>query len=482
MKKEAGILLPIFSLDGRNSIGTLGNDAKTFIDFLYNNDFTWWQILPINMTDEFHSPYNSPSIYSINPLFIDLEVLYCQGLISKKELISEQKDNLGRCAYTELDNNRYKTLYKAFERFTDYSVLLEFGKNNKHIMEFCEFQSIKEQNPNTNWNKWEKKIYPQERLYFWLFLQYEGYRQYYEIKKYAAKKNIKIIGDMPMYSSYNSSEVFFYPYYYQLDSEFSPIFLSGAKPDGFSSKGQCWGHPVYNWNKIAQNNYRFWIEKISHMASLYDGIRLDHFRGYESFWSIPSQTTDALQGIYQQGPGIELFKSSQKITQSKIMVGEDLGITDPKVQKLIDELEFDTMRVIQYILYQNNEKDNPDNYSYQSIAYTGTHDNQTLIGYLNSLSPKEEEALNQKLKKRENESLFQCIIRNLYESKAHIVIFPIQDVLRLDDNFVFNTHKPSNFNWSFRINHDYLFNNSNVELFCIYNRKGKNNAKYLRNM
>lgn len=470
MKKESGVLLPISALDGYYSIGSFGREAKKFIDFLHDNGFTWWQILPICVTDEYNSPYNTSSVYSINPFYIDLENIYEQGLITKDELKSEQTYNFGKCNYIKLSQTRLSLLYNAYKRFSDYKILHGFF-NNKYILEFCQYKSLCHVNGSNNWKEWKKNIMSNNHFNFWLFLQYEGNRQYSELKKYANSKNVKIMGDLPMYSSFFSSEVYFHYEYYQLDKQKNPLFLSGARPDGFSSTGQCWGHPVYNWDKIAEDGFKFWLDKIAYAANLYDGIRFDHFRGFESYWAIPAKNSNALKGVYKPGPGKELFIRAKPYISKKTIVGEDLGITSVEVQKLIDCLGFNNMRVFQYILDENNSKDTPENYTKKCIAYTGTHDNQTLVGYLNSLPEESQNILKSRLKIRNQETLFDCIIRNMYESNASILVFPIQDVLKLDNRYILNNHIPSKNNWTFRINNELMKNAYSIKMFAEHNRK-----------
>ena len=450
MKKEYGILMPVFSMDNAYAIGSFGEMAKKFIDILNENGFTWWQILPLCTTDNLNSPYNSTSIYSINPYYIDLEMLFLKGLISHQDLLNQQIHNNGRCDYLHLKKTRMHILYKAFLKFTNTKELNNFIGNNPQIKKFCKFQALSEKNHTSEWQKWTSLDYEKEIERFWQFLQYEAYMQWDSLKQYANSKNVKIMGDLPMYSSYCSSDVYFFPHFYQFDENKKPIYLSGAKPDDFSSVGQCWGHPVYNWENIRNNNFCFWIDKFAHYSKLFDGIRLDHFRGFESYWVVPSTTKNALDGHYEKGPGFPLFSAAKKHLNSMIVVGEDLGITTNSVQDLINKTGFYNMRVLQYCLI--NSEDLPVNYSQNCIAYTGTHDNHTLKGYINSLGTAERNELRQILNIPYTESLYDGIVLKMCQSNAKIIFFPLQDIIGLDDNFVFNTHKPSVYNWSFRLN------------------------------
>lgn len=441
--------MPIFSLDNKYSIGSFGESAKKFIDFLHGSGFTWWQILPLCVKDEFNCPYNSSSIYSIDPYYIDLELLFSQGLITSHELYEQQTENNGMCNFQKLNGSRLKTLYNAFLKFNKYYELNKFIAYNPNIKMFCKYMSLCFKNKTNFWNKWTELNCDKNIETFWQFLQYEAFTQWIALKKYANSKNIKIMGDLPLYSSFCSSDVYFNMQYYQFDYNMRPIFLSGAKPDSFSSIGQCWGHPVYNWEAIKKDNFNFWLEKFSYYSKLYDGIRLDHFRGFESFWVVPVDTQNALDGHFEKGPGIQLFSAAEKYLKTKTIVGEDLGVTTQEVQKLIDKTGFYNMRVFQYCL--SNVSDLPMNYAQNCIAYTGTHDNNTLMGYINALSDNEKKILRQKLSIPPTHDLFDGIIYNICQSNARIIFFPIQDILKMDGNYVINSHKPSINNWSFRI-------------------------------
>lgn len=470
MKKETGILLAISSLHGNYSIGSFGRPAKEFVDFLHENKFTWWQILPLCQTD--NSPYSASSIFSISAYYIDLEIIFNEGLLTKEELDSQFELNNGKCNYSRLKKERLKTLYSAFRRFNELDRLQEFVNNNSYVREFCEYEALCFVNNNRDWRCWHKFEIPHEVLNFHYFLQYQAYEQFFELKKYAGQKGIKIMGDLPLYTSLCGSEVYFHRKDYQLGDNYNPVLLSGARPDGFSATGQCWGHPLYAWDTIATNYFAHWKDKLIHMCNLFDGIRLDHFRGFESYWAVSSATRNAAKGQFLPGPGRKLFDSVKDHISSKLMVGEDLGKTTVPVQTLIDELGFYNMRVIQYGLDENNEEDLPTNYTENCVAYTGTHDNHTLISYLENLSSKDKLRLSNSLPCRNREDLYTCVVRSMYESKAQYLIFPIQDILRLDDKYVLNTHMPNEDNWRFRITKDML-NNPNAAIFKSLNEGEK---------
>ncbi len=461
MKPDYGVLMPIFSLDNKYSIGSFGQEARKFVDILSEAGFSWWQILPLCISDEFNSPYNSSSLFSINPFYIDLEELYFNNLISHKELQEQITLNDGRCNYKKLYSSRIQLLYSAFLRFKDFNKLDFFISQNSGVEDFCKYQSLCHVNKTNSWMKWVNFKSSDIHEKFWEFLQYKAYSQWISLKKYANKKNIMIMGDLPFYSSLFSSEVYFNQSYYQLDLQGNPIYLSGAKPDEFSSIGQCWGHPVYNWKNIENDDFNFFKTKFSFYSMLFDGIRLDHFRGYESYWVVP-KTRDALIGHYEKGPGASLFNAVKEYTANKIIVGEDLGIITPEVQCLINETGFYNMRVFQYCL-KNPALDLPKKFTEKCVAYTGTHDTHTLIGFLNSLSQSDISKLYHNLNIKRSSNIYKSIINSLLKSKAKIVFFTIQDILKLDDNFVINTHAPSDTNWSFRLKDIHQLENSMID-------------------
>lgn len=468
MKKESGIILALSSLDGKYSIGSLGKSAIKFIDFISDNGFSWWQMLPICKTDAYNSPYNSASIFSIDPFYIDLEILSEKELLTEQELKNQSTINIGKCNYEKLKSDRLLILRSAFNRFKQYYEMEKFIAEHRYIKEYCVYTALCNINNTYDWREWKIKEAATSELYFQYFLQFEAYSQFKSIGNYARLKNVKLMGDLPLYTSLFGSEVYFHRDNYLIDEHGNPLYLSGARPDGFSSKGQCWGHPVYDWKKIKDDGFDYWKNKIIHLAQLYDGIRFDHFRGYESYWAIPASTKNATEGFFLSGPGKSLFDSVEESISGKILVGEDLGITTAKVQALIDELNFYNMRVFQYGLDKDNEIDLPVNYTENCIAYTGTHDNHTLKTYLKELSSTDKTRLRKILHIKRRESLFDCVVRNMYSSKAALIFFSVQDILRLDDKFILNTHKPNEGNWSFRLTKKQLDSHS-VKKFKKYN-------------
>lgn len=452
MKKEIGVLMAISSLNNEYSIGSFGKPAEEFIDFLYVNGFTWWQMLPLCIPDELHSPYNSSSIYSINPFFIDIEQLYDEQLITYEELMNEKSINNGICNYKKLNESRYSLLYKAFTRSNESNLISKFIIEYPHINEFCKYQAFTRNDvyKTIARNALCSEI---ETFYeFWIFTQYVAYKQLKALVHYAKQHNVQLMGDLPLYSSYCSSEFYFYPKNYYVDENKIPTFLSGALPDTFSSTGQCWGHPVYNWDEIRKDNFKFWIDRFSHMSTIFDGIRLDHFRGFESYLAIPTHSRNPLEGHFIPGPGKELFIASQEVLAEKVIVCEDLGVTTPEVQKLIDECGFYNMRVLQDNFGNNFQTNFPTNYSDKCIAYTGTHDTLTLSEYINSLGMSAIKKLKKMFQCESNDLLYETIMESMCKSNAKIIFFPIQDLFRTKDKYVLNTHIPSTENWCYRIN------------------------------
>lgn len=343
-------------------------------------------------------------------------------------------------------------LYKAYSRNNESTAINQFMIDNPHINEFCKYQANKKNDMHTKAIA-GKYCANREMMYkFWAFTQYKAFEQLQFLINYAQQHNVKLMGDLPLYSSQNSSEFYFYPQYYRIDEDGKPLFLSGAVPDMFSSTGQCWGHPVYNWEEIRKENFKFWVDRFLHMSKLFDGIRLDHFRGFQSYLAIPAHSRNPLHGHFEPGPGEDLFVAAQEVLKGKTIVCEDLGVTTPKVQELVDKCGFYSMQVLQYGLDNNFQINLPVNYSNNCIAYTGTHDTPTLLGYINSLNKSTTAKLEEIFKSDSLSLLYDNIMDAMCKSNAYIVFFPIQDLLKTSDRYVLNTHVPSIENWCFRLN------------------------------
>lgn len=471
-ERKSGVLMHISSLFGDYGIGSFGEGAKEFIDFLKECGFTYWQTLPFCMADDCNSPYQSYSAFGGNPYFIDLDILFKKGLITTEELESQKQSTPYSCEYSRLYHTRFDILLKAGKRAQNKSEINEFIEKNKYLKDFCEFMGRKAANGGKPWYEWENDSIDNATFEMWKFIQFEFFAEWNEIKKYANEKGIKIIGDVPIYVALDSSDTWGNPQYFMLDRDNVPTSIAGVPPDYFCEDGQKWGNPLYNWEEIKKDGYKWWCDRISHMLTIFDGIRLDHFRGFESYWSIPKDAKTAKEGEWKKGPGIELCEKFKEIAGDKLIIAEDLGDIDDNVRKLVKDSGFPGMNVFQFGFFGDTKSNHmPHNYKENSVSYTGTHDNNTLLGYLWELNENER-----------REMLFYCgyesedwergynnILKTVFESHSGLVIFPIQDLLGYGSDTRLNIPGKADGNWQFRITKDQL-NTIDKEKFKKYNR------------
>ena len=471
MKRSSGVLMHITSLWGEYSCGSFGTPAKEWIDFLAESKFTYWQILPFCIPDEYNSPYKSFSAFSGNPFFIDLPTLEEQGLITKEELKAAEQKSPHLCEFDRLNEERLALLKAAATRFTDVDAMNAFFKTHKHTEAFCKFMALREANGGKPWTEWTKKKADTKALFAWKFIQYTVFTQWKSIKDYANAKCVKIIGDIPIYVDIDSSDVWASPELYQLGEDLKPKKVAGVPPDYFSADGQKWGNPLYDWDKMAEDGFSWWRDRMAFMCELFDGVRIDHFRGLESYFSIPAEEPTARNGVWVKGPGMALVRALKEVCGDKLIIAEDLGDITPEVKELVKESGFPGMRVMQFgFLGDKDSPHLPHNYDNNCVAYTGTHDNNTLLGYVWDLSVKERERF---LRYVGYESpmwdrCYDFILRTMMASHAGLVIFPVQDLLKYGMDTRINTPGVSNGNWAFRITKE-QFSTLNKNLYCDWN-------------
>lgn len=453
MQRSCGVLMPISSLPSMTSIGDFGHEGERFVDFLAECGFSYWQTLPFCLPDEFHSPYKSYSSFSGNYYFISPVKLYEQDLITRAELLEATQEIDYACEYERLEEERFALLYQAAMRVKDRSAVEAFIKEHPHIASFCRFMALSAKNKGEVWRNWQDMKADDDLLFAWEFTQYEFFRQWKELKAYANEKGVRIIGDIPIYVDYNSSDVWENPAYFDLDEALLPRNVAGCPPDMFAKDGQMWGNPLYNWQKMKEDGYSFWRARLRHMFELFDGVRLDHFRGFSSYWSIPAGAKTAKEGKWMKGPGRAFVDMIKEEAQGRLIIAEDLGEATPDVPKLLSYSGFPGMKVFQFGFL--GEKDSPHvpyNYPENCVAYTGTHDNETLLSFIFSMDEGERRRLfaycNHTAK--DWESACDAVIRAMYASHAGTVIFPIQDLLRFGCDTRMNTPGKTENNWSFR--------------------------------
>lgn len=481
--------MPIFSFPGEEGIGTFGKTAYEFVDYIYDANVRLWQILPLHPLTFGNSPYQSTSTYAGNVYLIDLNFLYNDGLLEKKDIISIGKiKNENRVDYDFVFNYKKVLLLKAAKNFyhnSDKRDYEDFSKECAYFLdEYAIFTLLKDRYNGIEYSGWDKihrlhyddvinefkKQNPYE-LELYKIIQYLFFKQWFKLKEYANKKNIKIIGDMPIYSSLDSVEVFSDYKNFLLDENRRPLNVAGCPPDAFSSEGQLWRNPLYDYNFMKNDNYKYLINRISHLLKLYDVIRFDHFRGFASYYSIPASANTAKMGKWEIGPGIEFFNILKNTLGNVEIIAEDLGIIDDHVQNLLKATSFPGMKVVEFAFGGDAEhhKYLPKNYEENTVAYLGTHDNDTFVGWLNKASEIEKKQaidllnLDIDIKDINDENTIRdkkChldAIKELFSSKANTVVVLMQDLLGLGTEARINTPSTvGEHNWSYRFKKDYL--------------------------
>ena len=459
MQRKSGVLMHILSLYGDYSIGSFGKAAKEFVDFLTECKFSYWQVLPFCMADDVNSPYQSYSTFAGNPYFVDLEVLKSKGLVTDAELEAQRQQQPYSAEYVKLYHTRLNFLKEVSKRVKYTQDVNNFIDENPYLKQFCEFMALKEANDNKPWAEWENEKYSDETLFMWKFIQYEFFTQWAEIKTYANSKGIKIIGDIPIYVSLDSSDVWANKEQFLLDEKNVPLCVAGVPPDYFCEDGQLWGNPIYNWDAMRKNGYKWWIDRIKHMTNMFDGVRIDHFRGLEAYWAVPYGEKTARNGKWVKGPGMELINKINRVVSDKLIMAEDLGEITPEVEQLVKDSGYPGIRVFQFgFLGDYDNPHMPHNYCNNCVAYTGTHDNNTLLGYLWELDEGNKKRMLEYCNYHSSdwERGYDSILRSMFASCAGIVILPIQDLLGYGSDTRLNIPGKADGNWQFRITKEQL--------------------------
>lgn len=493
MDRGSGIIMHITSLPGKYGIGTFGEEAYKFCDFLKKSGQKYWQILPLGQTSYGDSPYQSFSAFAGNPYLIDLDILEKDGLLKKEDY---ENKNFGSnpevvdygLMFTE-KMNVLKTSFSNFSKETHE----DFEKFKEDEAEWLEdyslFMAIKYKSNFITWNSWDEKIKKRDsnelekykndlkdEIEYWKYIQYEFFKQWDKLKAYVNENGIKIIGDIPIYISQDSSDVWSNPKVFYLNEEtLEPISLSGCPPDAFSADGQLWGNPVYNWKYLDETNYEWWIKRIKHSLKLYDVLRLDHFRGFEAFWAVPNGEKTAKNGKWIKGPEMKLFNALKDELGEIPIIAEDLGFLTEDTIKLIQESGFPGMKVLEFAF--GGGSDNmylPHNYERNCVAYTGTHDNDTVRGWIETTGNKQEvEKAVKYLNLSEEEGYNWGIIRGVWSSVAHTSIGLMQDFLNLGNEARMNMPSTLNNNWSWRAKSDVFTDELANRIYTITKMYGR---------
>ncbi len=441
------------SLFGGYSVGSFGDEAKYFIDFLSESGFSYWQVLPFCMPDEFNSPYKSYSAFGANPWFIDLPTLYEKGLLTESELIKARENTPYAAEYERLDE-RMELLYLAASRIRDRSEVERFFDSYPELLLAARYHALRKKNGARPWQEWSSEECDGEVLFAEKFIQYEFFLEWKKIKEYAHLRGIKLIGDLPIYVSLESADVYFHKEEFLLDSEGYPTEVAGVPPDYFSEEGQLWGNPLYNYKEMKKNGYAFWRSRIRYALELFDGVRIDHFRGIESYFSIPSGAPSARLGRWVKGPGRALVRAIREEAGDALIIAEDLGDITPEVYSLLEYSGFPGMRVFQFAFLGDRDSVHlPHKYSENTVAYSGTHDNNTLLAYIWEMTPETRRRVFDYIGERTEDFSFgvKSVVRTLLASAAALTIFPVQDLLGFGSDTRMNTPGRAKGNWTYRI-------------------------------
>lgn len=472
MSRSCGVLLSITSLPSKYGIGSFSKEAYQFVDWLKAAGQTYWQILPLGTTSFGDSPYQSFSINAGNPYMISLDELVEEDLLLQSEL--DGADFGSDPTYVDYEkqyNMRYKLLRLAFSRYVPDEEFSEFcDRNAQWLRDYALFMSIKDDNNGAPYYEWDEnyKKYQKptlleyekrnfENILFHKFIQYKFYSQWYRLKKYANSKGIKIIGDIPIYVSRDSVDVWSNSALFLLDNELTPTHVAGCPPDSFSKTGQLWGNPIYNWDYHKNSGFSWWKERILSALTMYDMLRIDHFRGFDEYYAIPYGDPTAENGEWRKGPGKELFSALKNIAPADKIIAEDLGFITESVKDLVKFTGYKNMKIIEFGFDSRDESsDNvhlPHNYQNNSVVYTATHDNQTLISWYNTISDEERTLLRSYLNDfyTTDSKINIPIIALAYRSVSDICVIPMQDWLGLDDKARMNTPSTIGENWRWRL-------------------------------
>ena len=470
--RRSGVLMPISSLPGAYGIGTFSKEAYDFVDFLKASGQKLWQILPLGPTGYGDSPYQAFSTFAGNPYFIDLEKLIEEGLLTKEEC--DALDWGGNPEYVDYSNlyaSKFKVLRLAFSRVNliEDTKFWEFlTRNLEWVPNYALYMAVKNAHGGACWTEWpedirlrkesaieEYKEKYKDEILFYEFLQYLFAKQWNALKRYANENGIKIVGDVPIYVSFDSADLWANPELFQLDEKNVPLAVAGVPPDAFSKTGQLWGNPLYQWDYHKKTGYAWWIKRMKHCYKLYDVVRVDHFRGFEAYYSVPAQDKTAERGVWKKGPGLDLFKAIEAELGKKEIIAEDLGFLTPEVLKMLEESGYPGMKVLQFAFYENSDSAYLlQNHVKNSVVYTGTHDNQTSLGWYQKLEKKDRDFLEEYAGITSWKNVCSVMIRMAMMSVCDACVVPMQDYLELDDAARINEPGSLGNNWKWRMRKD----------------------------
>ena len=470
MKRSCGILMPISSLPSPHGIGTLGAEARKFVDFLADAGQSWWQILPVGPTSYGDSPYQSFSAYAGNPYFVDLDLLCEDGLLTPAEVNSVNwGTDPAKVDYSAIYNSRFPLLHLAMERGweRDADKVAAFSEENASwLPDYALFMAVKRHFGMQSWTEWpdedirlrrpeavaryQEELADDIRLF--TYIQYLFFRQWEDLRSYAHEKGIGIIGDLPIYVAMDSADVWADPRAFQLDERNVPAEVAGVPPDYFTADGQLWGNPLYDWDAMKADGYTWWIRRIAGASRLYDILRIDHFRGLESYWAVPYGETTAKIGRWVKGPGMGLIGVLTEKFPNIQFIAEDLGYLTPEVRQLLEDSGLPGMKVLEFA-FDSREAANylPHTYPRHCVCYAGTHDNATLMGWKDEAAPADIAMARQYLGLNDEEGFHWGVLRGGQSSVADLFVAQMQDYLGLGSEARMNTPGILGGNWQWRM-------------------------------
>ena len=469
-KRSSGVLMHITSLPGEFGIGTFGKSAYDFVDFLEETKQTYWQILPLTTTSYGDSPYQSFSAVAGNLNLIDFSLLKEEGLLEESDYSNVNfGENPEKIDYALLFEVRRPILEKAVANTAKYSnVLAEIEKfekdNSSWLADYAEYMAIKESFGYQSFIHWDEDIKKgekaarekyrtelQDSIRYYTVTQYFFFKQWLALKEYANDKGVKIIGDMPIYVSADSVEMWTMPELFKVDENNEPLYVAGCPADDFSPTGQLWGNPIYDWEKHKEQGFSWWIYRVQESFKIYDVLRIDHFKGFSDFWQIDKDAENAVNGTWEAGPGIELFQKIKEQLGDLPIIAENLGFIDEKAEKLLDDSGYPGMKILQFAFPGEDNLDRPHHYTQNSVAYTGTHDNDVVNGWYEKLSESEQELVSEYLNRRNDETITKAMIRGIYSSVSDYAIVTMQDLLDKDATSRMNVPSTVGGNWEWRM-------------------------------
>ncbi|EGF13444.1 4-alpha-glucanotransferase [Streptococcus sanguinis] len=471
-KRQSGVLMHISSLPGKYGIGSFGQSAYDFVDFLVRTKQRYWQILPLGTTSYGDSPYQSFSAFAGNTYFIDFDILIEEGLLNEADVKgADFGDDPRKVDYAKIFDARRPIMEKAVARFLkadDLSDYESFVKQNAAWLEvFAEYMAIKEHFDNLAWTEWPDEAIRRreaaslasyreklaDKLTYHRVTQYLFFKQWLRLKAYANEHHIEIVGDMPIYVAADSADVWAQPHFFKTDAVGKPTCVAGCPPDEFSETGQLWGNPIYDWEAMDKDGYAWWIERLRESFKIYDIVRIDHFRGFESYWEVPADSDTSATGKWVKGPDYKLFAAVKEALGDLNIIAEDLGFMTDEVIELRERTGFPGMKILQFAFNPDDESiDSPHLAPNNSVMYTGTHDNNTVLGwYKDEIDDATRQYMAQYTNRKEYETVPHAMLRTIFSSVSFMAIATMQDLLELDSAARMNYPSTIGGNWTWRM-------------------------------